>query len=147
MATMADFRSAAKRVSNWGRWGEDDETRNAELHHARRRSLRRASSCARARCSRSGSSSARADPRVTLLYRTEPGASDDDRRRRRRDVHRCRVGWDENPVAKQIAETFAASPLRFNDDMIIMPLQAAHQWDALSHVYYEDQLYNGFSST
>ena len=28
--------------------------------------------------------------------------------------------------------------------MIIMPLQAATQWDALSHVYYEDQLYNGF---
>ena len=28
--------------------------------------------------------------------------------------------------------------------MIIMPLQAATQWDALSHVYYDDQLYNGF---
>ncbi len=34
--------------------------------------------------------------------------------------------------------------MRFNDDMIIMPLQAATQWDALSHVYYEDKLYNGF---
>jgi kynurenine formamidase len=33
---------------------------------------------------------------------------------------------------------------RFNDDMVIMPLQAATQWDALSHVYYEEQLYNGF---
>jgi kynurenine formamidase len=31
--------------------------------------------------------------------------------------------------------------------MIIMPLQAATQWDALSHVYYEDQLYNGFPSS
>ena len=34
--------------------------------------------------------------------------------------------------------------MRFNDDMIIMPLQAATQWDALSHVYYEDRLYNDF---
>jgi kynurenine formamidase len=34
--------------------------------------------------------------------------------------------------------------MRFNDDLIIMPLQAATQWDALSHVYYEDKLYNGF---
>ena len=33
---------------------------------------------------------------------------------------------------------------RFNDDMIIMPLQCATQWDALSHVYYEEKLYNGF---
>src|SRR6201999_2258825 len=37
-----------------------------------------------------------------------------------------------------------AGPMRFNDDMIIMPLQCATQWDALSHVYYEDKLYNGF---
>ena len=34
--------------------------------------------------------------------------------------------------------------MRFNDDVIIMPLQAATQWDALSHVYYDDKLYNGF---
>ena len=39
---------------------------------------------------------------------------------------------------------FADNPFRFNDDMIVMPLQAATQWDALSHVYYEDKLYNGF---
>jgi kynurenine formamidase len=37
--------------------------------------------------------------------------------------------------------------MRFNDDLIIMPLQAATQWDALSHVYYEDKLYNGFPAT
>ncbi len=37
--------------------------------------------------------------------------------------------------------------MRFNDDLIIMPLQAATQWDALSHVYYEDKLYNGFPAS
>ena len=37
--------------------------------------------------------------------------------------------------------------MRFNDDIIIMPLQAATQWDALSHVYYEDKLYNGFPAS
>jgi kynurenine formamidase len=36
--------------------------------------------------------------------------------------------------------------MRFNDDYIMMPLQAATQWDALSHVYYEGQIYNGYSS-
>jgi len=34
--------------------------------------------------------------------------------------------------------------MRFNDDYVIMPLQSSTQWDALSHVYYEDQMYNGF---
>ena len=28
----------------------------------------------------------------------------------------------------------------------MMPLQAGTQWDALSHAYYDGQLYNGFSS-
>ena len=36
-----------------------------------------------------------------------------------------------------------ASPLRYADDMIIMSLQCATQWDALSHAWYDGQLYNG----
>jgi kynurenine formamidase len=53
-------------------------------------------------------------------------------------------GWDRNPGAAELGKYFQDDLFRFNDDMIIMPLQAATQWDALSHVYYEDQLYNGF---
>lgn len=52
--------------------------------------------------------------------------------------------WLKNTVAQQLAGYFVDNPFRFNDDMIIMPLQAATQWDALSHVYYDDKLYNGF---
>ncbi len=52
--------------------------------------------------------------------------------------------WLRNAVASDVAAFFADNPFRFNDDMIVMPLQAATQWDALSHVYYEDKLYNGF---
>jgi kynurenine formamidase len=36
---------------------------------------------------------------------------------------------------------------RYNDDYVFMPLQAATQWDALSHVYYDDVLFNGFPSS
>ena len=52
--------------------------------------------------------------------------------------------WARNPTAKQMGNYLVDNPFRFNDDMIIMPLQAATQWDALSHVYYDDKLYNGF---
>ncbi len=48
------------------------------------------------------------------------------------------------PVRSEMGKYFQDDLFRFNDDMIIMPLQAATQWDALSHVYYEEQLYNGF---
>jgi kynurenine formamidase len=32
----------------------------------------------------------------------------------------------------------------FNDDVVVMPLQAATQWDSLAHVHYDGHLYNGF---
>lgn len=34
--------------------------------------------------------------------------------------------------------------MRFADDMVIMPLQVATQWDGLAHAWYDDTLYNGF---
>ena len=57
--------------------------------------------------------------------------------------------WLRNSVAQQLAGSFAGedNPFRFNDDMIIMTLQAATQWDAISHVYYDDQLYNGYPAS
>jgi kynurenine formamidase len=55
-------------------------------------------------------------------------------------------GWTRNPGAQQMGGYLVDNLFRFNDDMIIMPLQAATQWDALSHVYYDDKLYNGFSA-
>jgi hypothetical protein len=36
---------------------------------------------------------------------------------------------------------------RYADDYVVMPLQCATQWDALSHVFYDDQLYNGFPAS
>ena len=36
---------------------------------------------------------------------------------------------------------------RYNDDVVVMPLQCATQWDSLAHVYYGGQLYNGFPAT
>ncbi len=53
-------------------------------------------------------------------------------------------GWGRE-TEEQISMIWR-SPMRFNDDFIIMPLQCATQWDALSHVYYDQQLYNGYSA-
>jgi len=33
------------------------------------------------------------------------------------------------------------------DDMIIMPLQCGTQWDALSHVFLDGKLYNGYEAS
>jgi kynurenine formamidase len=145
MATMADFRSAAQRVSNWGRWGDDDQL--GTLNFITPQKVAAAGALVRAgKVFPLGVPFGSSGPQGDFLYRQNP-------------VHLMTVdggdtetfvkhalAWADNPVAQQIGETFAASPLRFNDDMIIMPLQAATQWDALSHCYYDGQLYNGFAS-
>src|ERR1700679_3517260 len=59
-------------------------------------------------------------------------------------VPRFGPAWAANPGAQERGRYFQDDLFGFHDDMNLMPLQAAPQWDALSHVYYEEQLYNGF---
>lgn len=37
-------------------------------------------------------------------------------------------------------------PIRGADDMISMPLQCGTQWDALSHIFYYDKMWNGYDA-
>lgn len=146
MATVDEFYATAERLRNWGRWGEDDQL--GTLNFITPEKVAQSATLARSgKVFPLGVEFGSSGPQGEFLYRQNP-------------VHVMTVdggdaekfieyagAWDENPVAKQIADTFAASPFRFNDDLIIMPLQAATQWDAMSHVYYEEKLYNGFPST
>ncbi|MGM1061286.1 cyclase family protein [Saccharothrix sp. Mg75] len=34
--------------------------------------------------------------------------------------------------------------LRYTDDAVSMPLQCATHWDAFSHIFYDDRMYNGY---
>jgi kynurenine formamidase len=145
MANMADFRAAAERVSNWGRWGEDDEA--GTLNFITAEKVAATSGLVRSgKIFPLGVEFGSGGPQGDFLYRQNPvhlmtvDGGDAD------EFIANGLAWDENPTAKQLAEHLSASPMRFNDDMIIMPLQAATQWDALSHVYYEEKLYNGFPS-
>jgi len=36
---------------------------------------------------------------------------------------------------------------RYADDVVVMALQAASQWDALAHVHYDGQMYNGYPAS
>jgi kynurenine formamidase len=40
-------------------------------------------------------------------------------------------------------QTFAHEGWGYSDDMITMPLQCATQWDALSHIFHANKMYNG----
>jgi kynurenine formamidase len=121
---MEDFRSIGKRLSNWGRWGDQDERGTTNL-------ITPEKLVAAAQLVRQG--------RVFDLGipfgadGPQPG------------------GGRINPVLL-MSETGAdqnAFPGAFHyaDDYVFMPLQAASQWDGLAHVFYDDQLYNGFPAS
>ena len=140
---MEDFRRAAVRVRNWGRWGDDDEL--GTLNFITPAKVVQAASLVRqGKVFALGADFDAQGPQGTAApFRTNP-------------IHLMTIdggdaaayaemvrGWG-HAAAEFIGQVFDSGPMRFNDDYVIMPLQAATQWDALAHVYYEEQLYNGF---
>src|SRR4051794_33117716 len=143
MASWSDFRRVADDVRNWGRWGDADELGTLNLITAEK--VQQAAGLVRhGKVFPLGVDFGSSGPQGAFQYRQNP-------------THVMTVDggdaatllefgptWLKNPAAVQLSSYSEAGPMRFNDDMIIMPLQAGTQWDALSHVYYEDKLYNGF---
>ena len=118
----AEFLEIAKRVSNWGRWGPEDE--RGTLNLITPEVVKRAAGCVRrGRVFSLGLAFGADGP--------QPG-----------------VGVRFNPLhyMSAIGEVIGGGGLRFcySDDVVHMPLQCATQWDALAHVHYAGQIYNGF---
>ena len=118
-----EFLEIAKRVSNWGRWGDDDELGTINLIDAG--AVRR------------GAAAVRTGKRLSLAVRLD-----------QRSPQIGGVPGRVNPLRTMIAinSQFAGTPDGFctNDDVVTMGLQAATHWDALAHVSYSGQIYNGF---
>lgn len=143
MSTMKDFRRVADDVRNWGRWGGDDELGTLNLITADK--VAEAASLVKAgKVISLGGDFGANGPQGAFKFRFNP-------------IHVMTVDggdaetlvkyapeWARNSVAQELSSFFVDNIFRFNDDMITMSLQAATQWDALSHVYYEDKLYNDF---
>jgi kynurenine formamidase len=109
-------------VSNWGRWGTDDE--RGTVNFITPEVVRRAAACVRrGEIFSLGLSFGAEGPQIGQ-------------------------GGRVNPVHLMSATAGAIGPdsdgFRYADDFIIMPLQCATQWDSLAHVHYGGQLYNGF---
>ena len=118
-----DFRAIGDRVRNWGRWGDDDERGTLNL-------ITPDKLVAAGALIRSGKVFDLGIPFGS--GGPQPG--------------RSRI----NPVllvSETGADQHRPGAFHFADDYIFMPLQSASQWDALGHVFYDDQLYNGFSAS
>jgi kynurenine formamidase len=146
VASIAEFQGLATKVRNWDRWGGEDQLGTLNF-------ITPAKVAESARMVRRGAV-------FPLGVAFEANGIWPGNFFRRNPVHLMTVdggdsarlaaelgGWDRaGPVDRMLTEYYG-SITRFADDMIIMPLQAATQWDALSHVWYDDQLYNGYPAS
>ena len=119
---MDRVREIAKRVSNWGRWGDDDQ--RGTLNLITPDVVRRAAACVKRGVGFSLGVEFGADgPQTgTVVGRFNP-----------------------QHYMTAIGQPFPApGGFHFSDDVIVMPLQCATQWDSLAHVHYDGLLYNGY---
>jgi len=122
-ADPGSFREVGRRLSNWGRWGDDDQLGTLNLIDAA--AIVRAASLVR---------TGRVFDLSIPLDDTGP----------QRGAH-----GRHNPIhAMTIADdtTFPAG-MFLADDMAVLSLQGATQWDSLAHVGYDKLLYNGVPIT
>ncbi len=137
-----ELREAARELSNWGKWGPDDEL--GTLNYISHECVTRAARLVKHGRSFNlgiefdayGPQSASGFRRNPIHFMTLDGGD--------REMVERLGGWGGE--SEQLISHIWRSPMRFNDDFIVMPLQAATQWDALSHVYYDQLLYNGYSA-
>ncbi|WP_088344458.1 MULTISPECIES: cyclase family protein [Rhodomicrobium] len=121
---------AAKKISNWGRWGKDDQI--GTLNNVTPADIVGAAGLVK-----------RGKVFSLGLSLKEP-------------IQSGLFGGRWNPIHTMLATgTDAAAGnqdepapyLRYADDAINMPCQASTQWDALCHIFLDDKMYNGFDAT
>ena len=121
----------AKKLSNWGRWGKDDQIgtlNNIEPSDI----ISAAKLIQRGKVFSLGLSLK--EPIQSGLFggRWNP-------------IHQMLATGTDAVAGKQDGD--GKSYLRYADDAINMPCQASTQWDALCHIFLDDKMYNGYPAT
>ncbi len=127
--TREDIHTVAKEISNWGRWGADDQI--GTLNNVTPSDIVSAAGLIR-------------KGRVFSLALSlkEP-------------IQSGLFGGRWNPIHTMLAtgtdavagnQDEPAPYLRYADDAINMPCQSSTQWDALCHIFLGDKMYNGYDA-
>src|SRR5271154_5647373 len=124
-----DIDEAARKLSNWGRWGDDDQI--GTLNNVSPSDIVAAAGLIR-----------KGKVFSLALSLKEP-------------IQSGLFGGRWNPIHTMLATgTDAAAGnqdqpypyLRYADDAINMPCQSSTQWDALCHIFLDDKMYNGYDA-
>jgi kynurenine formamidase len=121
----------ASQLSNWGRWGQDDQRGTLNLLTDER--VRDA-----ARCVRSGR-------RFSLALPFDENGPQSGLGGRFNPIHLMIRDGGDISTNSMVGDFYGGVDrhIRSTDDLIIMPLQSGTQWDALAHVFFDGAMYNG----
>ena len=128
--TRDDLRQAAEKYKNWGKWGPDDEIgtlnyTSAEDVIAAARLVKKGKVISLAlNFDNNGPQGGKTN--YPVLGRINP-------------LHTMlRTGTDA------YSGVLDKRGIRAADDMVVIPLQCGTQWDGLGHVFYENNMWNGY---
>jgi kynurenine formamidase len=116
-----ELKQLAKQVSNWGRWGDDDQ--RGTLHFITPQAVRRGAAAVRR-----GTSFP-----LSIPYDEEGPQT---------GVIPGRINPKHTMIMANTAFTGDPADFTTSDDLVEMGVQAATHWDGLAHVGYEGLLYN-----
>ena len=122
MSLPTELRELGAKVSNWGRWGPDDELGTLNLIDAD--AVQR------------GIAAARTGARLPLAIRLDANGP-------QLGTIPGRINPLHTMVALNTAYTGDPGDFCCSDDILTLGLQACTHWDALAHVSYDGLLYNG----
>jgi kynurenine formamidase len=128
--TRQDLREAAEKYKNWGKWGPDDEI--GTLNYATPEDI-----VAAARLVRQGKVISLA---LNFDHTGPQGAKSKYPSLGRINLLHVmlRTGTDA------YSGVLDHRGIRAADDLVVMPLQCGTQWDGLGHVFYENNMWNGY---
>ncbi len=126
MPMPEDFLELARKVNNWGRWGDDDEVGTLNLITAD--VVRRGAACI---------TRGEAFPLAIPLSLDGPQTG----------AVRGRINPLKTMVAINEPLTGDVGQFCSSDDVVTMGMLAGTHWDALAHVSYDGRLWNGFPAS
>jgi kynurenine formamidase len=124
--------AAAEALKNWGRWGADD--RIGTLNHVQPEDV-----VAAAKLVRTGKVFALGIPLNNQGPQTGLFGG------RWNPIHTM-LATGTDAVAGRFDTPAPGDTLRYADDAINMPVQAATHWDSLGHIFLDDKMYNGLDA-
>ena len=132
--SIETVRELCATYSNWGRWGPDDQRGTLNLITPE--------------CVVAAAALVRKGRSISLGLPFDESGPQTGAFNRFNPIHLMVRDGADALVGSSVRDFYGGVDRHFRgtDDVVIMPLQCGTQWDALSHVVFDDKIYNGYGA-